>query len=131
MFAKLLSSNSRGELLIFCIVGVIATLTHYFSALLVHEVLNWPLWLCNIFGYLSAVSVSYIGHGKFTFKAKHSTTLLQRFTLVSIATVSLSELLLILLEIGLNWPAQLTLLIIATTIPTLSYLFNRLWVFKQ
>lgn len=119
------------ELFIFGLVGILATITHYFTALLFHDLLYTPLWLANLLGYLCAVPVSYKGHRIFTFRIQHSKDLLLRFIIISTATFTLSELILIVLEENYNWPAQNSLLIIVFSIPVLSYFLNRIYVFKE
>ena len=118
------------QITLFGIIGVLATITHYFSALLFikHTTLN--LYLANLAGYLLAISVSFFGHGLFTFKVELSFYILKKFIIVSISAFICSELILFLLEKGLHFPHYISLGIVVLIIPLISFLLNKLWVYK-
>ena len=119
------------EIIAFGFVGGLATITHYLFALIANEWLQLPLYLANLIGYLSAAGVSFIGHSKVTFQVDMNHVLLRRFCLMSIATFGLSEVLLLSLENGLNLQSRIVMLIVVVTIPAMSYLLNKFWVYRQ
>lgn len=118
------------ELIAFGFVGGMATLTHYVGALVSHEILNLELFLANLVGYLCAVGVSFIGHSKLTFQVDMNNALFRRFCIMSVATFGLSEVLLWGLESGLQLHARIVMLIVVVTIPLISYLLNKFWVYR-
>ena len=118
------------EIIAFGFVGGLATSTHYLFALIANEWLELPLYLANLIGYLFAVGVSFIGHSKVTFQVDMNHVLLRRFCLMSIATFGLSEVLLLSLENGLNLQSRIVMLIVVVTIPAISYLLNKFWVYR-
>ena len=118
------------EIIAFGFVGGLATITHYFCALISHEWLQLPLYIANLTGYLCAVGMSFIGHSKLTFQVNMSHSLFRRFILMSVATFGFSELLLWSLESGLQLPARIVMLAVVFTIPVISYLLNRFWVYR-
>ncbi len=119
------------QLMIFAVVGVTATLTHYFTALFSHELAGIDLYLSNLFGYVAAVMVSYFGHGRFTFKQELNWGVFTRFAIVSVSTFLCSELILLGLEKGLQLPHRLSLAVVVCTIPLITFVLSKLWVFRS
>ena len=118
------------QLFIFGVVGVTATLTHYFVALGTHEGLGVDLYIANLFGYVSAVLVSYFGHGKLTFKQELSWKVFMRFALVSVLIFLLSEVILYCLGTFAKLPHRVSLGVVVCIIPLISFVLSKLWVFK-
>ncbi|WP_236074859.1 GtrA family protein [Teredinibacter purpureus] len=118
------------QLLVFGVVGVLATLTHYLVALFSYEGLNLSLYFANLLGYLSAVLVSYFGHGRFTFKQSFRWALFVRFSVMSVTTFLCSELMLVGLENYAQLPARFSLAVVVCTIPIVTFVLSKLWVFK-
>lgn len=119
------------EIIAFGLVGGLATVTHYVCAMISNEWLAVELYLANLIGYLCAVGVSFIGHSKMTFQMDMSRALFRRFFLMSVATFGFSELLLWCLETGLELPARIVMLVVVITIPVISYLLNKFWVYRE
>lgn len=119
------------EVIAFGFVGGMATVTHYVCAMASNELLSTPLYLANLIGYLCAVGVSFVGHSKVTFQQDMSQALFRRFCIMSVTTFGLSELLLWFLESGLQLQARIVMLIVVVTIPAISYLLNKFWVYRQ
>lgn len=119
------------QLTMFGIVGVAATVTHYLVALSSHEVLGLSLYLANLVGYVSAVGLSCFGHSLLTFRVRLSRRIFRRFIIVSIATFLASEALLAGLESGLNLRHRVSLAVVVLTIPIISFLLNKLWVYRH
>lgn len=118
------------ELVVFGIVGVGATLTHYTSALVFVELFAVNLFLANFWAFCIAVSVSYIGHSKLTFRKPMHRAGAIKFGVVSISALGLSQLVLA----GLTWLAlldyKLNMLVTVGVIPVYSYILNKFWVYK-
>lgn len=119
------------QLAIFGVVGVSATLTHYFVALFCHELGQIEIYYANVLGYCAAVAISYFGHGKLTFRRQLSMAVFLRFAVVSLTTLGFSELLLLALEHGLALSHRISLAVVVCTIPVITFLLSKLWVFKS
>src|SRR5262245_48494770 len=126
---RMLNRETLRQLVIFGLVGVTATVTHYTIALACHEVMGINLHVANLIGYSCAVAVSYFGHGMFTFRVKLNRRVLHRFIVVSITTFSASAGILAGLEELLDLPHRLSLAVVVLTIPLISFLLNKLWVY--
>lgn len=122
--------NNFKEIVFFCIVGVLATATHYFVALGSLEIGSVNLYVANLIGYFCAVTISFTGHSLLTFKVGLKMKFLGPFIAVSISTFFLSECMLWLLEEGLRLDHRLSLGVIVISIPVLSYALNKFWVYK-
>jgi putative flippase GtrA len=116
------------QLLIFALVGIAATGTHYLVALLVHQRTGLNLYLASLAGYCSAVVISFAGHAFWTFQVKPQRRIFLRFLVVSASAFLVSEALLAA-STGLS-PA-IALAVVVLVIPVLSFLFNKLWVYRK
>jgi len=126
---NVISLQTLRQLVVFGLVGVTATLTHYLTALFCNEVLGINLYLCNLLGYACAVAVSYFGHGRFTFQVSLNRRIFRRFVLVSVTTFLASECILAGLEQGLQLPHRVSLGVVVLTIPLITFLLSKMWVF--
>jgi putative flippase GtrA len=128
---RMLNRETLRQLVIFGLVGVTATITHYTTALTCHEMIGFNLHVANFIGYACAVGVSYFGHGLLTFRVKLNRSVLRRFVLVSVTTYLASAAILAGLEEGLNVPHRLSLAVVVMIIPLISFLLNKLWVYRH
>lgn len=126
-----ISKTLARQLFFFGVVGVLATATHYLVALFSHEYLSVSLYLANLIGYLCAVMVSYHGHGKVTFQHAMGHRVFMRFAVMSVTTFALSEILLLVLERYAGISHRISLLAVVLSIPLLSFLLAKLWVFRH
>lgn len=118
------------QLIVFGIVGVTATLTHYFVALFTHELGEVNLYIANLLGYGTAVAVSFFGHGRFTFKHELDWSVFSRFAILSVSTFCTSELMLAVMEQVLELEHRISLAVVVLTIPLITFVFSKLWVFR-
>jgi len=130
LFKRHLSKELIRQLLVFGCVGVAATATHYFIALGANRFGQVDLYLANILGYVSAVAISYFGHGRFTFKQTLNWAIFTRFVVVSLGALGTSELLLLALQKTLAPPEYISLAVVVCTIPVLTFIMSKLWVFS-
>ena len=126
-----ISKTLARQLFFFGLVGLLATATHYAVALFSHEYLGVSLYLANPVGYLCAVMVSYHGHGNVTFQHAMGHRVFIRFAVMSVTTFVLSEVLLVVLEQYAGISQRLSLLAVVLSIPVLSFLLAKLWVFRH
>ncbi len=127
----MISKNLLWQLFYFAVVGVAATITNYVTAVVFHEYFYFSLYIAQLVGYCFAVAISLFGHSKLTFKTSLTRKVFLRFVTVSLATLLLSELLLLLLETLLALPHRISLLVVVMTIPVLTFVLNKIWVFQQ
>jgi putative flippase GtrA len=118
------------QIVVFGLIGVTATITHYLAALATHEGLGLGLYTANLAGYACAVAVSYFGHGLLTFRVKLSRWVLRRFIIASISTFLASEAILAGCETLLQLTHRVSLAVVVLSIPVISFLFNKLWVYR-
>jgi putative flippase GtrA len=119
------------QLIVFGLVGVVATVTHYLVALFCHESLIINLYVSNLLGYCSAVAVSYFGHGRYTFQVTLNQHIFRRFVVVSISAFLASEGILAALENALQFPHRISLAVVVLTIPFITFLLSKIWVFRH
>jgi putative flippase GtrA len=131
MLLALMNSHCLlGEVFVFAVVGILATGTHFFSAFFFVENEWATVYIANFLGYVCAVFVSFFGHGIFTFKVRLSHHILLRFLIVSVANFACSELALFLSESEFHLPHELSLLVAVLIIPIISFVINKLWVYR-
>lgn len=119
------------EIVVFSLVGILATLTHYFSAIFVIELFGWHVMLANVVAYCIAVGVSFFGHSVFTFKAAMTRHRLVRFVVVSLTALLLTQLLLLGLT-KIAWSGyRINMLAVVCVVPIYSYVVSKLWVYKK
>lgn len=118
------------ELVVFGIVGVLATLVHYVSALLFVEGVGLAELTANFLAYCLAVGVSYFGHAIFTFRAPVSKKGFLKFIVVSLTALALSQALLYTLG-RLGWFGfRINMLVVVCSIPVFSFVMNKFWVYR-
>ena len=118
------------QLVRFGLVGVLATAVHYVVALGV-SFFTTP-YLANFAGYCTAVSVSYLGHHRFTFNvaaqgAAHGRRM-PRFIVTSLSALILTQAVLAAtIAAGLSEPVGLALAVLC--VPPYTFVLSRFWVF--
>lgn len=109
--------------------GLVATSAHIVIAILVKTRLGIA---ANLAGFLAAIGFSYVGHAFLTFgrPAGHAVHL-PRFLALSLAGLLLSSGITFLVCIVMSGPFLVAQVAVAGTVPTLTFLGSRLWVFAQ
>jgi len=120
-----------GQIAKFGIVGVIATTIHILTAYFVQKT-GVAEQLANFAGFLCAATFSFCGNLFFTFRAKGSfRDYIKRFVVVSGSNYFASAGLIFVLTQKLGFPFEVSLLGMILTIPAISFLVQKLWVFKR
>jgi len=119
------------QLVIFGLVGVLATAVHYVIALLAVEFLLLSVYLANIVGYLFAVGVSLFGHGRFTYRKRIDQVVAIKFACASLATLACTELILLMLGAVWGLPPKISMGIVVCSVPVLSFCINKYWVYAS
>lgn len=119
------------ELAVFGAVGVMATLTHYFSAILAVELLGFDVMVANMLAYCVAVGVSFFGHSLLTFRVAMSRERFIKFITVSLSALAVSQALLWLLTFSALFGHRINMLAVVFVVPIYSYILNKFWVYKS
>ena len=90
--------------------------------------------LANICGYMVAVAIGYVLHGRFTFRGhgKRDQPIAQamRFMAVSLISLALNAFWVWLTVQALGWPIWSPIPLMAVVTPGLVFILNRQWVFR-
>lgn len=115
----------------FATVGVAATLTHVGVLGLAHWALGAGPQLANVFGFLVASSVTYWGNQRWTFegRASHSDAA-SRFVLLAAASLGASSAATWIATDVMGWGVAGAMALVVTTVPALSFVLSRVWVFR-
>ncbi|KIT17042.1 GtrA family protein [Jannaschia aquimarina] len=121
-----------GQLARFAGIGLLATLTHVSVALLASSLIGFGPQAANFAGFLSAVALSYFGHGRITFRAEmvhefHG----PRFLVASMSALLLSTALTQILTVWLGAHLAVAMAAVGVVVPAASFLLYRFWVFPQ
>lgn len=112
-------------------VGVTATLVHYLVAVFFTDIASISVFLSNVMGYCAAVSISIFGHSIFTYKKKINAIIARRFIVVSLATLLASEAILLSLTSLFDIHHRISLAVVVSTIPVVSFFINKFWVYSS
>jgi putative flippase GtrA len=118
------------EIVVFGAVGILATLTHYFSAIFAVEAFGWDVMLANVFAYCIAVGVSFFGHSVLTFRATINRDRFVKFVTVSLSALAVSQGLLWLLTSIAIFGHRINMLAVVCVVPVYSYFLNKFWVYR-
>lgn len=119
------------EIVVFGAVGILATLTHYFSAIFAVEFFAWNVMIANVFAYCIAVGVSFFGHSLLTFRATMSRDRFIKFVAVSLSALAVSQALLWTLTYIGVFGHRINMLAVVFVVPVYSYILNKFWVYKN
>ena len=119
------------QLLRFCGVGAVGTATHVMIAMVSDALFQVPALGANLIGFCAAVLVSYFGHARITFGLiPQHTTHLPRFILSALGALAASSFITWLVHDWLGQPFWIAMAVVASTVPTITFLLFKLWVFK-
>lgn len=117
---------------IFALVGLVATGVHYVVALALS--LAMPVVWANPLGFLMAFGVSYVGHGRLTFRLQNGEhqhrKRLPRFALTATAGFLIGQAILLVLRALTPFPDWLALGIALGVVPVFTFVTSRFWVFS-
>ncbi len=116
----------------FTIIGIIASAVHYFVAIGLAYLGSLSAIYANIFGFLIALLVSYVGHQFFSFpkKNKQIKKTFIRFFCVTLVGFLVNQCLIVFILKDTSLPFWLVLGVVMLTIAISTYLLSRFWVFK-
>jgi putative flippase GtrA len=120
----------RSEVPRFALVGIAATLVHVTAALVLARLVPVREELANIFGFFTAVMVSYFGHSYYTFgrNTAHGFQV-PRFVVLSGLGLVVSTAVTWFTCTVFGGPLGLAMALVAVTVPGVTFVGMKLWVF--
>lgn len=117
----------------FTIVGAVAALVHYLSAVTLESLLGFSPGWANFLAFLLAFPISYIGHRYLSFAGNHASHqhTLPRFLLVACSGFAANQLLLLSLLTFTPLPFWLALGLVMVIVALATYLSSRHWAFRH
>lgn len=118
----------------FIVVGALAALTHYVTAVSLESLGTMPAKFANVIGFLAAFPVSYIGHYFYSFAQQNRPlhrNALPRFFLIALTGFIGNESLILL---GLHYtklPFWILLAFVMVIIAVSTYLLSKHWAFMR
>lgn len=114
----------------FGVVGIISMLCHGVSLAFWIEIIGFSPVVSNSIAFLTAFSISYLGHYNWTFSSDsdHATSL-PRFFVIAASGFLINGIIMDVATNKYDLHYSWGFLIIVITIPLLTYFVSRLWVF--
>ena len=121
-----------GQLIRFAGIGGLATLAHVCAALVAEKGLQVSTQQANFIGFLTAVTLSYVGHARFTFNAQvGSAAQIRRFALLSLLGLATSSSTVWLVNTVLGFSFGIAMAVVAILVPAATFVAMRFWVFRH
>jgi putative flippase GtrA len=130
MVSQLIRKLTNNSVLKFGLVGIFATLTYYYSAIFLREVMSgYPIVITNLIAYCIAMFVSYVGHYFWTYKAQssHGATSLKFIASALFGSALNSAIVQICMYSTMQYRSAMVVAIIL--VPAVAYVINKRWVF--
>lgn len=127
-----LKNNWFAQLFRFGVIGVLAALVHFSVVVVLVELKAFQPLIANIFAFMIAFQVSYLGHRYWTFRGtttEHRVAFPKLLFVNSLGFLA-NESLFFLFMNYLHLPYQLALVIVLTIIPMITFVINKFWVFQ-
>lgn len=132
IWSRILKSPLPGEVIRFGIVGMTATFIHAAIGYLLVERIQVTVQVANLLGFLSAWSISYIGHSQLSFRGHgQGKQAFFRFVIHSAAMFLMSLGIAMYLQSSLQINQSFMPVIAAFSIPLISLLSTKIFVFRK
>lgn len=120
------------QLIKFGIVGVSTVIANFVTVIILVSLFKLHPLVANIVGFVVAFQVSFYGHHFWTFPRNGNKLRLamKKYFMVAIGSFFLNEALYALLLSKLQLHYIPALILVLVTIPPISFVFSKLWVFK-
>ena len=120
------------QLLIFCIIGGLASVVNFIVLIFIVEIFNWKPLPSNIIAFFLAYQVSFFGHHQLTFRNQSTArkrVIWIRFLFVALFSFVLNEGLFATYLLFIPY-YQLALLCTLITVPPITFMLAKIWAFK-
>ena len=120
------------KIVTFGFVGVAASVLHFVVAVMVMRVFAAPILLANLFGFILAFSLSYVGHYKWTFQsnANHKDSV-PKFAITAVMGYLINNVVLIVLISVTGVELSVFILIAIGVAAATVYFISSRWVFGE
>lgn len=119
------------RLIRFGFVGGMATATHACVAVASLKLLLFHPVAANFAGFVTAFSISLIGHSVFTFRTPMTTRRALKFTLVAVSGVCMSSAFVLAADMYSGLSRTLILALAAVATPLFTFITHSLWTFRH
>ena len=118
------------KIVVFAAVGLLASAIHILVAWLLMFFLGVSVFICNLFGFLTAFVISYVGHYFFSFRSSAShLQALAKFLLTAITGFLFNTFILYLLIHFFGYESIIFVVFAVACSAGLVYLISNYWVF--
>lgn len=118
------------RVVLFGLVGITASVVHFLLAAALFSHLSINLFLANVFGFLLAFSVSYLGHYYLTFRSRQvHRTAVRRFMMTALTGFAVNNLCLGLLTWVIGYESQWSLAAAILVAAAAVYVLSGRWAF--
>ena len=115
----------------FAVVGIVATAAHLTAALTARDLVGMPPLAANLCGYACAVSISYLGNARLTFRTRAADAgQAARFLVTSLGVLAFNQGLVWVLVDRVGWPFHWAMGPVVVGSPVLSFAISRIWAFR-
>jgi len=118
------------KILTFGFVGIAASVIHFVTAVVAMRIFEAPIFLANLFGFIIAFGLSYVGHYKWTFQstANHKVSV-PKFAITAIIGYLINNIVLLILISATGRELSSFILIAIGVSAATVYLISNRWVF--
>lgn len=132
-FSQILSRPDVTQIIRFGVIGAAATVVHMSVAFVLYYGLDFAPLMANPIAFLIAWCVSYTGQFKWTFKdsgAQHKSSA-PKFFAVSVLSLVLSQIVVWFTAQYLGLPFYLAMICVVLSVPIVTFLLSKFWVFRR
>ena len=125
------------EVIIFGMVGVAASVTHFIVAVVLIEMVSLSIPIANVLAFLSALPVSYFGHAILTFSAQRygretevTKQSAARFVTLSVIGFCINQASVVYFAAYLGYPHRIVLVVTILGVAGFLFLASMFWAFR-
>ncbi len=123
--------RAHREIIVFLLVGGLATLSHYCVAISSVFFMGLSLQVANIMGFGAGFVVSYLGHALLTFRSQITAQSFVRFILLAACNYGLSTLLLFVFSVKFELDYRVAFFLVVSILPVVSFFLGKYFVFQK
>ncbi len=119
------------EIFRYCIVGGANTAFYFLVAILFYRYFHIGPLKSNLFALSLCFLTGFVAHNYFTYQQQHiKFTIFIRFIILQIFSIILSQIVVYVIVIELEWVYEISLLLSLLILPPLCWTSGKFWVFK-
>jgi putative flippase GtrA len=133
----MLDATGRSKVLLqvvrFGLTGITATVTHFLMLILFTGVAGLRPWLANGSAFCVALLITWVGQKSWVFESENTSSdkfTAVRFLIVALTGLAANSSIMFACEQFLEDPIVVGFLIATTTVPVLTFILSKFWVFR-